>query len=255
MLQADAAGRELTVGGTFNVRDLGGLPIRGGGAVRRGLVYRSADLGGLTRAGADRLRALGLATVVDLRRAAEIERHGRFPFERHGIAYRHHPLLDTSTAEPEGRPVDLPADVLDQLYRRIAEEGGRNLGAVLSWLAEPGALPAVVHCVAGKDRTGTVVAVLLALLDVSDDEIAADYARSEAALASHRAWAEAHDERAAAWLDRIPPPLMAASRPVMLGFLGWLRERHGSAAAYAGSIGVGPDAVTALRARLVRPGR
>src|SRR5690348_12667873 len=144
MRQADATGRELTIDGAFNVRDLGGLRTRSGGAVRRGMVYRAGDLGRLTEEGAGQLRALGLATVIDLRRGPEIERHGRFPFVAHGIAYRNLPLLDTSAAEPETRPADLPPDILDQLYRRIATEGGGNLAQVLRWLAEPGGLPALV---------------------------------------------------------------------------------------------------------------
>jgi protein-tyrosine phosphatase len=247
MQQADATGRALTIDGAFNVRDLGGLTTHGGGTVAPGLVYRSGDLGKLSREGAERLRALGLATVVDLRRAAEIERHGRYPFEEHGIVYRHRTLLDTPAAEPERRPAELPPDILDLLYRRIATEGGHNLGQVLRWLVEPGGLPAVIHCVAGKDRTGTVVAVLLALLDVPDEAIAADYALSAQAL---QAFAE-RDGESAAWLAGVPPVLLQSDPSAMGSFLEWLRDRHGSIAAYARSIGLEQDVLEALRTRLV----
>lgn len=250
-MQTDAAGRALTIGGTFNVRDIGGLPTRGGGMVRRGLVYRSGDLGRLTAAGAEDLRTAGVVTVVDLRRGPEIELHGRYPFERHGIEYRHRPLLDWSTTGGPERPAEVPPDILDQAYRRMADEGGVNVGRVLTWISEAGTLPALVHCVAGKDRTGLVIAVLLALLDVPDDEIAADYALSAAALAAHRDWAAANDADAAAWMALVPAPLMESDPAAMRSFLDWLRERHGSVAAYAGTIGVGRDTVAALRARLV----
>ena len=250
-MQIDATGRELRIGGTFNVRDVGGLRTRRGGVVRRGLVYRSGDLGRLSAAGAEHLRAAGLATIVDLRRGSEIEQRGRYPFEHHGIAYRHRPLLEYSTTGGEERPAELPADVLHQLYRRIAEEGGANLGQVLTWMSEAATLPALVHCVAGKDRTGLVIAMLLALLDVPDDEIAADYAISAGALAAYRAWADANDQGAAAWMAHVPPPLMESDPSAMLSFLAWLRGRHGSVGAYAASIGVGHTTVAALRARLV----
>jgi protein-tyrosine phosphatase len=251
MRRADATGRGLAIDGAFNVRDLGGLETRDGAAVRRGLVYRSGDLGRLTPAGGALLRALGVATVVDLRRATEVERHGRFAFERHGIAYRHLTLLDSSAAEPEALPAEVPPDILDQLYRRLAGEGGPNVGRVLTWLGQPGALPAVVHCVAGKDRTGMVIAVLLALLDVPDEEIASDYALSGAGLASYRARADEHDPGIAAWLDTVPPPLLTAEPAAMVAFLGWLRERHGSVSAYACSIGVAAATVGGLRDRLL----
>jgi len=251
MQELDTTGRELTIDGAFNLRDLGGLRTRDGRLVASGMVYRAGDLGRLSRAGAERLRALGLATVVDLRRASEIERHGRYPFEDHGIAYRHLPMLDTGATEPEALPAEVPPDVLDRLYRRLADEGGRNLGRVLRWLAEPGALPALVHCVAGKDRTGTVMAVLLGLLDVVDEEIAADYALSAPALAAYRGWAGEHDGAAAEWLAGVPPVLLTSDPAAMLAFLGWLRERHGSVAAFATSIGVSPDVQDSLRDRLL----
>ena len=70
MQQANTTPRELAVDGAFNVRDLGGLPAAGGTMVRPGLVYRSGDLGRLTTAGADQLRAVGIATIIDLRTSA-----------------------------------------------------------------------------------------------------------------------------------------------------------------------------------------
>ena len=89
MQELDTTGRELAIDGAFNLRDLGGLRTRDGRQVARGMVYRAGDLGRLSRVGAERLRGLGLATVVDLRRDPEIERHGRYPFEEHEIGRAH----------------------------------------------------------------------------------------------------------------------------------------------------------------------
>jgi hypothetical protein len=155
-----------------------------------------------------------------------------------------------SATEPEAQLTDLPPDVLDRLYRHLAEQGSANVGQVLTWLAqEP--LPAIVHCVAGKDRTGLVVAVLLALLGVPDQDIAADYALSEAGLAAYRDWANEHSPEVAAWMTRVPPPLLEARPEAMLDLLHWLREQHGSIEAFADSIGVGDATREALRARLL----
>lgn len=251
MQQARATARDLALDGAFNVRDLGGLGTTAGSVVRRGRVYRSGDLGRLTVAGADQLRALGIATIIDLRTTAEVERRGRFPFEGHGIAYRHRPLREVRAAEPEAQPADLPPDVLDRLYRDLAEQGAGNLALVLTWLAEERTLPALIHCVAGKDRTGVVIAVLLALVGVPDQDIATDYALSAAGLAAFRRWAAEHDSDVAEWLTRVPPQLLEARPEAMLDFLRWLRERHGSVAGYAESIGVGAWTLASLRLRLL----
>jgi protein tyrosine/serine phosphatase len=251
MQQANTTRRELAIDGAYNVRDLGGLPAGAGRVVRRGQVYRSGDLGRLTVAGAGALRALGVATVIDLRTTAEVQRRGRFSFEDLGIAYRHRPLLDLSATEPEAQLADLPPDVLDQLYRHLAQQGSGNLALVLTWLAEEPTLPALVHCVAGKDRTGLVAAMVLGLLGVADEDIAADYALSEAALAAFRKRAEEEDADAAAWLSRVPPQLLRARPEAMLDLLNWLRERHGSIEGYVRSIGVSDGTVAALRVRLL----
>ena len=251
MQQANTTRRELAIDGAYNVRDLGGLTVATGRVVRRGLVYRSGDLGRLTAAGAEELRALGVATVIDLRTTAEVQRRGRFPFEDVGITYRHRPLLDLSATEPEAQLADLPPDVLDQLYHHLAQQGSANLALVLTWLAEEPTLPALVHCVAGKDRTGLVAAVVLGLLGVPDEDIAADYALSESALAAFRRRAEELDGDVALWLSRVPPQLLEARPEAMLDLLGWLRERHGSIEGYVRSIGVRDATVAALRLRLL----
>jgi protein tyrosine/serine phosphatase len=251
MQQANTTRRELTIDGAYNVRDLGGLPAAAGGIVRRGQVYRSGDLARLTAAGADQLRGLGVTTIIDLRTIAEVERRGRFAFEDHGFAYRHRPLLDLSATEPEAQLADLPADVLDQLYRHLAQQGAANLALVLAWLAEDPTRPALVHCVAGKDRTGLVAAVVLGLLGVTDEDIAADYALSAAALVALRRRAEEQDGDVAAWMSRVPAQLLEARPESMLDLLAWLRERHGSIEGYVESIGVSEATVDALRLRLL----
>jgi protein-tyrosine phosphatase len=251
MSQACETGREVAVGGAFNFRDVGGLPAGPGTAVGRGQLYRSGDLGRLTEAGAEHLNALGVATIIDLRTTGEVERRGRHPFERLGIAYRHLPLLDSGAAEPEALPADLPPDILLRLSQRIAGEGGPNVGRVLAELGREVELPAVVHCVAGKDRTGLVIGVLLSLLGVSDDDIAADYALSEAGLQAMRRWADRHDPALAAWLARLPAELLEANPATMVQILTWLRTEHGSIEGFAQSNGAGPDTVGALRSRLL----
>jgi hypothetical protein len=148
-------------------------------------------------------------------------------------------------------PADPPADILLRLSRRIVDEGGSNVGRVLTWLGDEVELPAVVHCVAGKDRTGLVIGVLLSVLDVPDEDVAADYALSEAGLAAMVRWAAQHDPAQAAWLERLPPQLLEAKPATMMQLMDWLRNRHGSIAGFLHSIGAGPPTVEGLRSRLL----
>lgn len=67
---------------------------------------------------------------------------------------------------------------IDDLYRRIVDHRGVHLTGAVRALAAPGALPAVVHCSAGRDRTGLVAALVLSVVGVPYDEIAEDYART-----------------------------------------------------------------------------
>jgi protein tyrosine/serine phosphatase len=251
MCQTNATRHELEVSGTFNVRDAGGMGTSDGGTVRSGVLYRSGDLGRLTPEGADRLRSLGVGLIVDLRTTREIERHGRFPFERHGIRYRHHSLVESRSVEPESMPAELPPDIRIQLMRRIAETGAEGLRDVFDLLGAEGTPPALVHCVAGKDRTGTVIGLLQALVGAPDEEVAADFALSEAALAALRTDSSGRHEELARWLATLPPQILEAKPADMLAFLAWIRERHGSVEELVRSIGVSAGTVTALRARLV----
>ena len=105
----------------------------------------------------------------------------------------------------------------------------------------------VVHCVAGKDRTGVVCALTLSLLGVSDDDIATDYARSTANNRRYVEWARRNGQPGA-WCSRrggTPPP-----RP-MHQFLAGLRQRYGSAERYLCEAGLDPEEISALRRHLL----
>lgn len=167
--------RTLRIGGVLNARDVGGLTGELG-TVRRGLVLRAACLSELTADGAGTLAGLGLRTVVDLRtqleRLEEPNRVAGMPGLEQVREVRVE-LLATLN--------DLPG-TSDELYRHLVERCGPGIVEVLEHLASPGALPALVHCLVGKDRTGLTVALLLDLLGVDRATILADYVASNAGL-------------------------------------------------------------------------
>lgn len=226
--------------GLVNFRDLGGLPAQGG-VVRPGVLFRSDSLAYATPADAERLiRELRLATVIDLRGEYEVEQLGRGPLATARVGYVSAPIADVSGAE----------DLVGH-YVAMLTEKGPVLARTVRHLSCAGTLPAVFHCEAGCDRTGVLAAVVLALLGVPEDEIAADYAATAAAMPTIH-------ERVAVVVDRLGlpprPPSLPAWEPeaaLMSRMLDLVRHRWGGMQGWAHENGLTPAELSALRANLV----
>jgi protein tyrosine/serine phosphatase len=163
----------MTFENLFNFRDIGGPETDDGARVRPGRLYRSESVAYLSEADAARLiDEFGLATVVDLRGDSEVARWGRGPLGDRPVRYVHVPITDVTRGMGS-----MSGYYVDMLTRRAGD-----VVALLRRLLEPGALPAVVHCEAGCDRTGAVAAVVLGLVGVPDEAIIADYDLTEPAL-------------------------------------------------------------------------
>lgn len=237
--------REFSFSRVFNFRDLGGLPAADGRRVRWRRLFRSDTLSGLAEPDRSEFTALGVRTVVDLRRPKEVEQQGTVPqwdsLVRHSIAPEHPEWFHT----PYQDGTD-PIRYLADRYRDMTEEGADGLAAAIGVLADEQAAPLVVHCVAGKDRTGVVCALTLSLLGVTDADIDADYARSTAGNARYVAWARENGQP-----DLEMLPWFRSPAGTMRLFLSELRQRHGSVERYLTAAGLAPDQVTALRAHLL----
>jgi protein-tyrosine phosphatase len=160
-------GRHVEFERLRNFRDLGGYGVPDGRTVRWGRLYRSDSLSKLSGDDLGRFAALGIRTVVDLRYPWEAERNGRVPEStgvvHHNLSIEHRPY-DQASLAPDVSPVDY----LARRYAEVAEDGVVELRQVLEVVAAEGAGPVVVHCASGKDRTGIVAALVLALLGVSE---------------------------------------------------------------------------------------
>lgn len=230
--------------GTFNSRDIGGLPADGG-IVRRGLLVRSDAPVALGSVDRSVLRELAPTTAIDLREPVERELD-RSDLDGLVTHVRELPVL--------GEGFDIRTAVtLEEVYRLLLETRGAELTEAVRALAEPGALPAIVYCSAGKDRTGIVVALTLAALGVPEEEIVSDYARSEQNMSGRfrsaieaRARAAGISEQELAAKVGAPPALMRRS-------LAWLREHHGGAVGYLRAHGMTANEMTTLRDALIEP--
>ncbi|WP_027341039.1 tyrosine-protein phosphatase [Hamadaea tsunoensis] len=228
----------------FNFRDVGGLVTADGARVRTGLLYRSDNLGSLQEADATRYSGLGIKTVIDLRQPAEIVRQGGRAPAWACSAYHNVPLHNPAWREEDYSPAEGPVAYLVARYHEAVEgAAGPHLVTALRLLADAEAGPAVVHCLGGRDRTGMVVAFLLDLLGVSDEDIAADYHFTERATRRFMAWyREGHPET-----PDLVPYLDVTPAEVILTFLGQLRARHGSVTAYLMGNGLTEEDIAALR--------
>jgi protein tyrosine/serine phosphatase len=234
--------RHITLEGAVNFRDLGGYETEEGQRIRWRTLFRADGLSELTPPDRSIIGRLGIATVIDLRTSAELER-GRFPVEEIPVGFHHLPLLD---AVPEPEAFELTPGMLATQYQQIARDAAPQIAEVLTIVAKRHAHPVIVHCAAGKDRTGVLIAVLLGLLGVPDETIVADYALSAQAMtALRRKLIERHPEGEEV-ITRANE-LFSAAPSNITNLLEVLRERYGSITAYGEAAGIGPDVVASLR--------
>ncbi len=172
--------RTFEVGGTFNVRDVGGVSTSDGATMAPGRLFRSASLDAITDRGLDVLRSRGLRTVIDLRSQSEVDRHGRFPLDRMQVRWEHLVSSVTPPAGDDKRSVDMRAmdDPMASMYLEIMSTSGPAFARGLRMLADD-ALPAIVHCTSGKDRTGLFVVLLHLVVGVPLETALVEYRQDD----------------------------------------------------------------------------
>jgi len=234
-----AQARRIALPGVLNLRDLGGYPVAGGGEVRWRTLYRSDALHQLDSAALGRL---ALRSVVDLRTQLEAE---YAPSPLTGLPAR---LTHVSLIGP-----DLPAQPLElgEIYQLIVTERGPAIGEAIGALCHGGAFPALVHCSAGKDRTGIVIALILALVGVPDEVIAADYAFSSVCLDPDLTPAIGQLIASTGLEEDRTRELLSCPPGLILDVLAQVRTASGSVEGYLADQGLTATQLAALRSALV----
>ena len=175
---SDSPARHLNLAGASNFRDLGGYPGKDGRAVRWRQIFRSNHLGHLTEADIEVLRGLGLKCAFDFRGTEErvAAMCGVEEITVHSL-----PIEPTVVAALRARRATVAAlssadalDVMRDSYRNYVRQNTPSFRALFAHLLEDRA-PLVIHCTAGKDRTGFACALILHALGVPDQTIAEDY--------------------------------------------------------------------------------
>ncbi|MCX5205853.1 tyrosine-protein phosphatase [Streptomyces sp. NBC_00237] len=233
--------RTVVIDSLVNHRDLGGLRAVDS-ALRPGVLCRSAGLAALDGPGRAALRR-SVSLVIDLRSEREAT---AAPAAAHPRTVRL-PLLD---GDASGM-LDLPT--LSGLYADLLDSAGSTFAQVARLVAEPADGAVLVHCTAGKDRTGLAVALVLNAVGVDRDAIVADYALSETHL--NGTWADGMMSSVRAMGIEVSPRIEAlitrSPAPVMEETLGRLDSRYGGAASYLTAHGLGEETLQQLRRRLL----
>ena len=243
--------RLLPLVGACNFRDLGGYATLDGGLTRWGQLFRSDTLHELTEADLEVLRGIGLASIIDLRTAAEIGRTGRGVLGGEPIAYLHASVLQEEAAESAAIPAPSGDDPAER-YLWYLEVGGEALAEALRMVADPKNYPLVFHCAAGKDRTGVLAALILDIAGVERSVIVDDYAitatRMELILERLR-----RDPVWGSHVSEIPPERVLAAGTTMARFLDLLYQRHGGARDWALAVGVTAQSLDEMTSHFVMP--
>jgi protein tyrosine/serine phosphatase len=248
--------------GAVNVRDLGGLPTADGGSTVPGRLLRSENLQELSHADVDKLVGeIGVTTIVDLRTTTEVEIEGPGPLDAvPRVTHKHHPVLPELGSRTDAvaeallvKKVALdksrfPDDIMCGHYLGYLEERPEEVtGALRSIATADGA--AIVHCAAGKDRTGVVVALALLAADVEPEAIVADYMatsdRIDAIIGRLR--------RSKTYADDVTSRPVAAHLPreaTMKAFLEQLHVRYGGLEQWLADNGFADGELALLRAKL-----
>jgi protein-tyrosine phosphatase len=183
----DLARRSLMLDGALNMRDFGGYATADGRAVTRGQLFRSGSLANLSPAARQSFAELGITLICDLRRDEE-RRSAPTPEFPHAPRHLAIPML---TGSPErmrallkGDGVTLAEriDFMVQGNRDLAVKHREDYGRMFAALLDHEEGGFLVHCTAGKDRTGFACALVLHALGVPEDTIMADYLLTNHAL-------------------------------------------------------------------------
>jgi protein-tyrosine phosphatase len=237
--------RSVVLDGCVNFRDLGGYRTADGHQTRWRRLFRADGLNKLSQDDRARLRDMGLATVIDLRTVDEGEQRGSFPVDEVPVRYHSLPLADVLPT-PEEFAAWQEASYVASHYFELVVGRGAVLAQAINLLAESDALPAVVHCSAGKDRTGVLSALILAFLGVPDETIVEDYTLSAPAMVLLFERLKGEYPDSVEIVTKLSPALIQVAPETMANLLDALRAEYGSYDRLAEHLGVS-EAVDRLR--------
>lgn len=259
-LDEDVATRLIPLEGGINFRDMGGYATEDGRRLKWGHLYRSGSMARLTRADYDHLEGLGIRAVVDLRSSREQRSDPNVWCEHAGITYwkRDHDEVFGHLHEMVRKGIGSAEDAHEVMrggFRLLPFQQAPAFATLIEFIAA-GEVPIAFNCTAGKDRTGGAAALVLALLGVPRETIAADFLLTNRAVNLRTAFGTREPDPSSPYAnlsEEVMDALGCAHPTYVEAFLASIEERCGSLEGYLAEIGVPADAPEAMRANLLEP--
>ncbi|MCZ2109129.1 MAG: tyrosine-protein phosphatase [Dehalococcoidia bacterium] len=237
--------------GIQNFRTVGAYSLASGGHFRAGMIYRSGALERMSPEDRAWLEGeVGVRTILDLRHPDEVA----FSAQRHALGDY---VLPLSIFPEEQAEEDLIAELnglygpgpSPRRYLHYLDVGGDRLARAFSLFAEEPRYPFLVHCTAGKDRTGVLVGMIMDVVGCTPGDIAAEYALSDASIDRLIAYLRAMGRDLQGSDDEIRAR-MSTPPERMAGFIDLVREKHGGSEAFFRRQGVPAGTIERVRSLL-----
>ena len=242
----DYSERHFAFEGCFNFRDIGGYPTKEGKKIKKGIYFRTGRQDRMSEKDLAELKDLKISTQIDLRKPEEILDQGKGPLENMGADYINIPIIPDGGSDQLSRLVG-DTGISGKRYLGYLEFGPESWLKIFEILANKDSLPLVLHCTAGKDRTGVLTAFLLSVLGVDRDLIEADYKltnldteRQADFIENSGGFPEGVDREAMILAAGVPEDAMKV-------FLDGVESRWGSVLGYLEEIGITKNQMNAIR--------
>ena len=242
----DYSERHFAFEGCFNFRDIGGYPTKEGKKIKKGIYFRTGRQDRMSEKDLAELKNLKISTQIDLRKPEEILDQGKGPLENMGADYINIPIIPDGGSDQLSRLVG-DTGISGKRYLGYLEFGPESWLKIFEILANKDSLPVVLHCTAGKDRTGVSTAFLLSVLGVDRDLIEADYKltnldteRQADFIENSGGFPEGVDREAMILAAGVPEDAMKV-------FLDGVESRWGSVLGYLEEIGITKNQMSAIR--------
>jgi len=234
--------------GLFNFRDVGGLTTERAEGIKRNVLFRSDAFGDASEGDVQRLMEdFCINRVIDLRTDREVTSENPSPILKDGVSYRRRVIDSGPGSAIENAP---PGGRLALRYLQYFDYGRESIVSAVRDLSEIGEWRTVIHCRAGKDRTGVVTAAVLGLLGVSNEDIAEDYSLTALAMPqimNRLRQSPTYSEN----VKKLPDEMYSATKETMLKFLELARQELGSFESWMLSNGVTSIEIDQLRKNLL----
>ena len=242
----DYSERHFAFEGCFNFRDIGGYLTKEGKKIKKGIYFRTGRQDRMSEKDLAELKNLKISTQIDLRKPEEILDQGKGPLENMGADYINIPIIPDGGSDQLSRLVG-DTGISGKRYLGYLEFGPESWLKIFEILANKDSLPVVLHCTAGKDRTGVSTAFLLSVLGVDRDLIEADYKltnldteRQADFIENSGGFPEGVDREAMILAAGVPEDAMKV-------FLDGVESRWGSVLGYLEEIGITKNQMNAIR--------